>query len=881
MRGRIFSGVFLLILLLAFALRVWNLNRESIWHDEGWSIRAITGVMPDDNTPPIYYAAASLLWRAGAGESPFVFRYPSVLLGVLTVALGLRLAHRWMRTVPALTAGLLIAVNPLLWEYAQEVRAYVAVPLIALLLLHAAARLLHRQPPRADDWVLVFVVQCIGLYTHNLAVPLVAWLNVALGLGWLVRRRWRRMIVWAALELVVIVVYIPWLLTQSPSGTLLNTPPQPGLNLLRDIWYSYFLPVLPQLQAVGAHFLLDTAAVAGIMALIGAVFTSRRGFSPCRTAAISAEMPIILLASHALLVPAFSTALLLAAQIDFHPRYFIAAVPGTLLLLTGVTSLFARQRTTGLPAAFTGLCFVLSAHSLHMINTRQEYQHDDFAGLAAYYATLPAEAVILLPFPTEPALQVYYARQFNIRARFINLPLYADEAAVLAALDALSTDGVPRAVEFLTWFQLPADVRGMYPCLLAAQSTGMPRSETRSFFGLATQTFTLLPPSEFRAITAAPLYTGLQLTDAAYLTGQSGAVCLRTTWLLTESTAENLSISAAIRDPLGGVMARQDAPLARPDNVGTARWQPGDTGQAYALLQLPDGVPSGAYDLTWTLYSTGQPSGLDVLDTAGNPIGKIVQVDDAVNVSGTASPDTFPEPRLRADNTGEDGAFETGLPLDLTLELPAEATADAQRLVEISLSGDGWALTQQAPPHPYARLSWHRFIVPPGSAGEAILRVNAVEIARYTVLDPPRTFERPMAEITLDAVFPGVGVLIGASLPQEVITSAAPPEVVLVWAAAGASDVPYTVFVQLLAEDGRVLAQSDAPPLAGQRPTTGWVAGEYVTDPHTLRWTITDYTGRATLIAGLYDAANGFRRVLLLDGKESAVIAEVMILASP
>ncbi|NJL94686.1 MAG: hypothetical protein HC915_13665 [Anaerolineae bacterium] len=57
-----------------------------------------------------------------------------------------------------------------------------------------------------------------------------AWLNVALGLGWLVGQRWRRMIVWAGLELFVILVYIPWLLTQSPSGTLLNTPPLPGLD---------------------------------------------------------------------------------------------------------------------------------------------------------------------------------------------------------------------------------------------------------------------------------------------------------------------------------------------------------------------------------------------------------------------------------------------------------------------------------------------------------------------------------------------------------------------------------------------------------------------------------------------------------------------------
>jgi len=867
-----------LILLAAFALRMWHLNTESVWHDEGWSIRAITGVMPDDNTPPFYYATASLLWRMGAGESPLALRYTSVLLSVVGVAFALKIGWRWYGFTVGLAGGALTAFSPLLWSYAHEIRAYIAVPLIALLVLYGAENLLRHKSPLWRNWALIFGAEIIGLYTHNLVVPLIVWLNIALGILWLLQRQWRRMIVWAGLQITLIVLYIPWLLTQSPSGTALNTPPQIGFGLLRDIWYSYFLPVLPQLRNSGNNLLINGLGLALILGAIALIFEPQRredhkAFNR-KTAQHSAlSTHHFLLISHVLMIPCLTTALLLAAHIDFHPRYYIAAVPGTLILLAAGVNVIAKraariapplhllERGLGGEVALVVLAGLTSIASLHQITTTRTYQHDDFAGLAAYYATLPPDAVILLPFPTEPALQVYFAKQLSIQARFVNMPLYADENTVLQELDQLFASGT-RQVEFLTWFQLPADSRGMYPCLLTGISAEV--HPAQDFFGLRTQAFMLEARPEMRSLAFTPVYGEMMLQSAAYMPSRSG-VCLRTAWSLIQPPMQNVSVAADLVDQLSDSLARDDAMIARPDQVGTAEWNQDDIGEAYNLLSLPEGAPLLYYDLTLNLYNAAQPSGFDLLNLSGEPAGKTYNAAESIQAAGPPLQNPPTIPVVQSDTAGEDGIIRTGLPFDVTVMLPGLSDTT----VEVVLEGDGWTLQQIALESGMPTLTWHRFIVPPGNSGEAILRVDSTQIARYTVVDVPRIFEPPVFDVPVDMTFPTIGTLVGVSA-QTALSSDNPPEVTLIWQAEAATETAYTVFVQLIAADGRLLAQSDAQPVSGTRPTTGWVTGEYLTDVHTLTWNITDYSGDAYLIAGFYDAANNFQRVPAADGTDHA-----------
>jgi hypothetical protein len=874
----------LIVLLIAFALRIHNLDGESIWHDEGWSIRAMRGpfTTPDDNTPFLYYFTGHVLWKAGAGDSALAFRYVSVLIGLVTVALAMRIGRRWYGTGAGLAGGLLVGVSPLLWQYSQEVRAYVAVPLIALALLAGAEAVLRRQrgeivPRRV--WAFVFALELAGLYTHNLSVPLIVWLNAALGIAWLWRRDWAHMLTWAGLQIALTLSYIPWILTQSPSGTPLNTPPDPSLTLVRDIWASYFLPVLVQLRDAQTGVrtgsdILTPLALFGCVGVGIATISSVIAYKTNKTSFVGARhdlpykpqlgrrggsMYLYLLISHAILVPVFSTALMLAAHIDFHPRYYIAAVPGTLLLLVG-SAMSHRYPTKRIEVATITLvlfpALLFSALSIHQINTTRAYQHDDFAGLAAYYATLPEDTVILIPFDVERALQDYYLDEFNIQAKIINIPLYADEETALATINEVIGEGT-RQVEFLTWFQLPADVRGMYPCLLTALSDEV--GETRTFYGLMTKPYTLHPGGEFTSINAAPSYHEIALVDAAYLASRRG-ICLRTSWQPQGHLNENISVAATVLNPINQEIARADTEITRTDNAGTAHWDSGETGQTYHLLRLPPGAPLMTYALTLNVYSPSSPSGFDVLDATGNPAGKLIHLDDAVTAQG--QPAAFTETAVLDDNVGDSGSIETGKPLDITLALTAP---DA---VMVSLALADWTVEQSATSNSDGLLSWHHFIIPPGNSGEAILSVNGLELARYTVIDLPRIFDIPDFDTEIDVDFPGVGRLVGITLANTTVSPDNPPLVTLVWQAAlpQNAEIAYTIFVQLLDEEGRLLAQSDSQPANGTRPTTGWASGEFIVDPHTLHFNITGYEGTAVLIAGFYDANDRFRRVLTADG---------------
>lgn len=889
----------LAILLIAFGLRTWNLNSESIWHDEGWSIRAIRGpfTTPDDNTPFLYYFTGHLMWKLGAGDSPLALRYLSVLIGLLTTTAALRLGQRWYGTMAGLAAGLMVAASPLLWEYSQEVRAYVAVPLIALAMLAAAGAILRHRPGDTLSrrlWLFVFVVELAGLYTHNLSVPLVVWLNVALGAVWLLRRDWTHMRTWAGLQIGLIVGYIPWLLTQSPSGTPLNTPPEPGLNLAKDVWASYFLPVMTQLldakakTTAGADLLtpltLFVALGIGLVCWATVALLRTSGGTSDRTSTdpihdhATQRITLWLLLSHAILVPIFSTALMLAANIDFHPRYYIAAVPGTLLLLAGAMAFILEnplrrvrqpKHVAGGYAIVLTPVLLFSALSIHQINATRAYQHDDFAGLAHYYATLPDDAVILIPFDVERALQDYYVDVLDIQAQIVNVPLHSDEQTALEVINNLLEDQA-RQVEFLTWFQLPADVRGMYPCLLTGFSEHI--REPKTFYGLMTQNYLLRQGAAVTPISAAPRYQDMTLQDLAYLPSANG-VCLRSSWTLEHPVEDNTGMAAAVLNPFGQEIARADAEITRPDNTGTAHWDTNTVGAAYHLLRLPAGAPLSAYDLTLSLYDDAQISGLDLLDSAGNPAGRSYHLETVIQAKGP--PASFAEPALLSDNSGQDSTVETGRPLDVTLALRTDSSGI------ITLAGDGWALEQSAPQSTGNRISWHRFIIAPGNSGPAALSIDDVVVAQYTVIDPPRTFTLPEFDTAVDAVFPGVGTLVGVTIGENTLSPDRTPEVTLIWQADGQISNPaYTVFVQLLAEDGRLLAQSDRQPADGTRPTTGWIAGEYIIDHHALAFSVTDYSGAAYLIAGFYDAAVDFRRVSTAEGMDHTRIP-VEISANP
>lgn len=117
------------VLLLAFALRAFRLDYQSLWSDEGISLVRAAQSLPDlwRNMPvehvPGYFVLLHF-WIAAAGQADYALRYLSLLPGVWAVALIARTGADLGSRRAGLIAAALLATSAFQVWYAQEGRMY-------------------------------------------------------------------------------------------------------------------------------------------------------------------------------------------------------------------------------------------------------------------------------------------------------------------------------------------------------------------------------------------------------------------------------------------------------------------------------------------------------------------------------------------------------------------------------------------------------------------------------------------------------------------------------------------------------------------------------------------------------------------------------------
>lgn len=166
----------LVLALLALALRLWQLERESIWLDEAYTAyhstlpawdHWVNGVV---NKPPLFYHLTALFWSPGDGA--FALRLPAALFGALSVFLSWYLGRAldgprggW------LMAGLML-ISSLNVQYSQEARHYTMLTVgwvlvvWALVMLLAQARL---ERPAGRGLIVLGAGVLIMLHSHPIA----------------------------------------------------------------------------------------------------------------------------------------------------------------------------------------------------------------------------------------------------------------------------------------------------------------------------------------------------------------------------------------------------------------------------------------------------------------------------------------------------------------------------------------------------------------------------------------------------------------------------------------------------------------------------------------------------------------------------------------
>ncbi len=219
------------LVLAAFALRVFGLDRQSLWRDEVdaiyFAVRSLNETLgmfvQAAQNGPLYFLGLRP-WFALMGTWEFVLRFPSALAGTLSIPLLWQVGRQLLPekgeaptagAFAATVAAVLMTFNPYQVWYGQEGKMYATITCLMLLATYFWLRGITRGG--AWPWVGYWLTVTVAMYTHLLMVLVIpvhmVWFLVAWPTS---RRHWRG---YGAALAGLILPYLPmvwwhwWLLT--------------------------------------------------------------------------------------------------------------------------------------------------------------------------------------------------------------------------------------------------------------------------------------------------------------------------------------------------------------------------------------------------------------------------------------------------------------------------------------------------------------------------------------------------------------------------------------------------------------------------------------------------------------------------------------------
>ena len=328
------SRLYWAALLFAVGLlpRLYQLTYHSLWLDEAISIswarlpaRLIIAMgleLMQDKHPPLYYLLLHY-WTSAFGEGETAVRLLSVLVGALTVPLGYLLLRELYGHWAGLVGGVLLAFNPFLVWYSQEVRMF---GLATTLLLAAALCLVSAlQGGGWWRWTAFVVCATASFYSYLLSALVLVAFGVYVLASWLRWRPMRRQRIAVAISFVsvgVLCAPLAWQAWQvghseAQGGVPFSDLPGQIHGLLRA-----FLMWKAPWQG---PWVTATIVLLGGLAVLGAVIKLHAAYGKARPSFVAAVLLVPWLAANALL---------LADRTVFdEPRYLIFSATAVCLAL--------------------------------------------------------------------------------------------------------------------------------------------------------------------------------------------------------------------------------------------------------------------------------------------------------------------------------------------------------------------------------------------------------------------------------------------------------------------------------------------------------------------------------------------------------------------
>jgi mannosyltransferase len=909
----------LLILLLGFGLRMHDLERQSMWTDEGLSLYRsglaldevaankiiIDGVETRDTNPPLYFILLHL-WRGVTGESITAMRAIGSLAGFLSIPLVYVLAALVYDRKVALAAALLMAISPLHVWHSQVMRNYGLLVTLNLFSVYGMMRLaLQPKDSRQWRWLLLWAgAGLLGIYTHYFSLFIFAYSLLVLGYviwqRWDVRQLLGRRLFWLGFAFLLLLAVPAFLIAfdRFQAGQQIDFYQFPLTAVLAHALSAFGVGVIQVLVHPWPRVL--PALILFILGIVLGLRWKRRGMILLLGYQF---VPLGLLLLVSVVNPLYNGA-----------RHLLIGLPPFLILvaagMAGRGWPWGKRAPGWLPQAGRALRILLGAAviliQLSWLNSQfndPALLRDDIRG-AAMYLTEVADAqdvIVLHDTIIGFVFDYYYQGEAPWRA----IPRYGEFDAA-AAENELSAVGKKAArVWFLTQ---------------PAPRTGFPRSALSDWAEEKWPRFAerrfphLLLPVALEGYTPDPVQAGLpedasavgvMFSEALRLEGleKAQAVEPQTPWFLTwywsrSGEAEgSYELSLRWRDEAGRLWWQTDDLLWY--DYPPAAWPEGAIVRFDLPQRTPPGLPPGSYEL-----------GLRVLDGEGQE----VPAQDGRNevslgtVTVTAASQEVPQLSFFTAQSGRLGPVELlgyRLPAEKIRpghEIPAtflwrvreKARADYQLRMEL-IDADGETIAESVGSptlDSFPATAWaagdifqgkSSIALPASATAESYrVKVSLVDpetgetVGRVVILEEslpispwPLETELPDVDVTLNASVgdPPLADLYGYDLAAESVRAGDMLDLTLVWQAQQDVSESMMSFIHIADGEGNIVAQQDSVPVQGIRPTSSWREGEVIVDPHLIAIGPEVAPGSYQVWLGLYVPETGVRAAAKQDGQ--------------
>ena len=185
MKPKALTILLLGIILLGLFLRLYQLDIENLWQDEGFTLMevdrptlkdsflAVWG--PPEGTPPFYFLLLHLWVRVG-GSSDFNLRLPSVIFGVISISLLFLVGKELFGVRTALMSAFIMSISMLQILYSQEARAYSLFVLLTLLSVFFFIKVIKNS--KSKYFMGYFISALLLLYTHHFGLFIILIQNL-------------------------------------------------------------------------------------------------------------------------------------------------------------------------------------------------------------------------------------------------------------------------------------------------------------------------------------------------------------------------------------------------------------------------------------------------------------------------------------------------------------------------------------------------------------------------------------------------------------------------------------------------------------------------------------------------------------------------------